>query len=376
MKNSTKLTLALATLFAVQVAPIATATPLLVSTMLLTQAEDAAPRYVSATITTVNFGSTASIKVKTDEGVEATYIVNDSSKMTIAGAAANLTTVYQKLNGQKAKFLIRKVASGFSVVNVWDDASWTSYLNLHNDVQMGAFKEMSGRILVLGDKAYKIDDNTVFMKGGKKVGRKKMEGLTQMWIKGDISSGYPVAKIIGDTTDSVGGVASSGSGNNRPASGQNKRPASTGSSTTYYVTLSFKIIDSSDTEGGDLGEGVAKGYGVADKQVECFGSLNFNGKNWWKIVEKDATKNRKGENEVLAVVPKTGAAYGSNGRFVVKESNLMLSGSLNDWDLATKFDQLMKVNLNLDLAQIANKGVQVYRTQDGKAQLQVNVVSQ
>lgn len=347
-------------------------------------AQDAAPRYISGVLQTVNFGSTASIKVKTDEGIENTYIVNDQTKFSFATGTGTLTRVYQDLNGKAIKILVQKSTVGTRLVQIWDTAGWTAYLNLHEGPQMGTLRDLSGRIMVMTDKAYKIDDNTVFMLGGKKVGRKKFEGRTQIWIKGDTSSGFPVATVVGDTSASVNATVTNtnGNGTKRPAStGGGKRPASTGSSTagtssqvSYEVMVNFVIDDSDDTEGGEVGKTIAGVYMAADKKLECFGTLKFNGNLWWEVKEDNAKDVRTGKDEIFAALAPNGKPYAENGRFIVTGNTLKLNGKLLDWDMVGKPDELLKVDLDLSLNNLAGKGPQNYRTKDGKAAIRVSVV--
>ncbi|MBL8048916.1 MAG: hypothetical protein JNJ45_09575 [Chthonomonas sp.] len=191
------------------------------------QQEDNAPRLVKARLTNVAFGNYPSLEAKIGEEVK-TFLVSTGTVFNINNQGKNLTGVAQTCLNQEVYLLTRRNDSGVVVDKLWDYTNWLAYTTRHKGAQIGAVKYFNARSIGIADLTYLINDETKFVKGTATVGRKKLEGITTLYVSGDVKDGMPVALIVADSPGGVNAqTATNGSGNTRPPS--NSRPASTGS---------------------------------------------------------------------------------------------------------------------------------------------------
>lgn len=392
---------------------------------------DGAPRFVSGTLVNAVFGDAAKVEVKVAGGEVQTFRVNSATVMTLGNQSRTLTQVAQTQLNKSVKLVIRRVDGERMVMRLFDDASWLSFTTSHKGDMHGSVKFFTARFIQIGERMFELNDATEFRLEGKKVGRKKLEGRTDLWVKGTVTNGVPVALIVADNAQSLGAVnggaastrppsrgtgtgtgtqrppsrgtgGTSGSerppsrgdgqgspterpGNNRPAPGQNSRPPSRGSGSVspteraaqvqrgFAITLEFEILDSTDTKPGVVNDVVNAAAGEVDMKdmtLELYGSLQFNGQKLWEIAQKDHVPTVQ---QVFLVRP--GGRSGPAGDFEIKAERLKLKGKLMDDDTITSSDVIFDVDLDLDLFALAGKGKQVFRKPGGKALLRVTVTA-
>lgn len=107
---------------------------------------------------------------------------------------------------------IEAVTSGNStkIERVWDERAFRIFLNQHKAVKSGQITSKHGNVLRLGDLRYEINGSTTFVADGTAVSLQSFNIGDTVHVKGDTSSGSPVAVTVGKTeADARGGNAKS-----------------------------------------------------------------------------------------------------------------------------------------------------------------------
>ncbi len=347
---------------------VAPATFVASSTLLGVQ-EEKAPRYMVGVLENFVFGDSANVTLKTDEGNTVTVFVNSASKIMINNAVGTLTQAYQNLNKKRVKLLVEKESFGLRLVTLWDDASYLMHKKKHEGTQQATIKSISGRMLVLSDgRHYRIDDTSKFSRGGKMVGPKKMEGLTQAWVVGNVTGEFPSVAILGDTSASVNANVDTSNQPERPESNSNnQRPPSSGANTTKYrVRLELDVYNEEDLEKipflQELKDRI-KFPDFKDGRIEPFGKIKFNNRVVWDVSEQAARSYQFGSKATFTFQP-TEPTPGAIGEFIVTGPTLKITGTVWDDDLVGKSDKVFVFNKTIDLAQWAQASVAQYIRDD------------
>ncbi|MCA0361578.1 MAG: hypothetical protein LCH41_11070 [Armatimonadetes bacterium] len=401
----------------------------LAATTLQQANEDAVPRLQKARLTNVAFGNVPTIEVKIGEDTK-TFLVSSGTGFNLSGQNKNLTGVAQTCIGEEVFLLTKRTDAGVQVERIWDYTSWLAYTTKHKGAQVGTVKHFNGRFLAIGDLTYLVNEGTQFVKGGESVGRKQLEGVTPLWVSGDVKDGMPVALIISDGPGGVNAQTSTGgAGNDRPESrgssvrppstgtgnpagagsnpngspterGNKERPASTGSgsksptergnerppsrgdgkqsptekATTLQrglmVQIYFTILDPSDmiTNAGAPGT-------VANAAAEKVGVDDNRVEvfgvlrlNGEKLWEIDRKETvKKGKNERLDVIP------GKVNHFVLHTEKLKLKGNLKDDDNFSNADLLAEIDLEIDIYGQMSQGWKEFKLPGNKVKMHVVV---
>jgi hypothetical protein len=344
-----------------------------------------AGRIAKGTVQGFSFGSneTATITVKTEDGE--TLVLNwINAKFHCDRAEATPSSFATKNpTGSPITILFAQAQGKTSLREAWDLASWNDALSKHKGIQTGAVLQLTNRVVVMTNHRYALTKDTIFVKAGKTATREDFKSRDTVFIKGDTSSGVPVALTVADTQEGASSTGLDrakeevGGGITPRAQGGNNRPASTGTGNAYSVRIFLKITDSADNERGEtpagqLGE-LASRFGVEDNKVECFGELRANGMRVWEILKSEARDNQRKAGETLTLLPSEQSGMRDGSRWRVRSETLALTGSLYDDDLATSADLLYSWSLNLNLAELAGQGEKIYKSTTSKAELHVVV---
>lgn len=368
-----------------------------------------AGRIVKGIVQGMAFGSaeTATITVKTDDGetlvlpwINAKFHWNNTDSTPSTFALKNP-------NGSPIAILYAQAQGKASLREAWDLVSWNTELNNHKGVKTGGITQLTNRVLTTLNYRYALTKDTLWIKNGKAASREDFNSRDTVFVKGDTSTGVPVALTVADTEAGANinalelnkpgvDVKPVPQGNTRPPSrgggrvkpdgdglspteearqGGNSRPPSVG--TAYTIRMFVKITDSADNERGEtpagqLGE-LASRFGVEDNKVECFGELRANGMRVWEIKQENSKDFKRKEGETLTILPSEGSGMRNGSTWRVSSATLSLTGTLYDDDLATPADVLASWTLNLNLAELAGQGEKVFRGTGGKAELHVIV---
>jgi hypothetical protein len=339
-----------------------------------------AGRIAKGTLQGMAFGDSATITVKTDEG-ETLVLSWSAAKFHCDKADATASSFAVKNpTGSPITVLFAQAQGKASLREAWDLASWNDELNNHKGVKTGGISQLTNRVLVTASHRFALTKDTLWVKDGKAAKREDFKSRDTVYIKGDTSTGVPVALTVADSEAGASMTAldlAKPAGDVKPIGQGNNRPPSTGAGSTYTVRMFFKITDSADNEQGEtpagrLGE-LASKFGVEDNKVECFGELRANGMRVWEIKQDASKDNKRKAGETLTVLPSEASGMRSGSTWRVGSPTLALTGALYDDDLATSADLLYSGSLNLNLAELAGQGEKVYRSTNSKAELHIIV---
>lgn len=381
-----------------------------------------AGRLAKVTLQNMTFGESATLTVKTEEG-ETLALSWPNAKFHNDNAEATPSNFASKNPGGSVIAILYAQAQGkLTLREAWDLVSWNAELREHEGVQTGGITMLTNRVLIVSSRHYGLTKDTVFVKGGQTAKREDFSLRDTVYIKGDTSSGVPVALVVADTADGAssssldrakedlgGGITPRAKGNKRPpssGSGRNQRPPSSGNgagttgtgaspserdrqadnapltsrppssgstnSASYTVRMFFKITDSSDNAFTSGAAGVvAKVAGIGDEKVECYGELRANGQKVWEIKREEAQQNQKRTGETITLLPSEASGLRNGSSWRVASATLSLSASLIDDDDLTNNDTLGTWTVNLNLAELANRGEKIFKS--SKAELHIVV---
>ena len=381
-------------------------------------------RIVRGTVQNMVFGDHPSLVVKTDEGETLTLNWLNAKFHNDGADASPSSFAVKNPAGSVIAILYAEAQGSASLREAWDLASWNAELNKHKGVQTGGVSSLNNRVIQLGEFRYALSKDTLWVKGGQSVKRTEFSVRQTVFVKGDTSSGVPVALTVADTAEGAnmsgldvskagltdgftpkvkggGRPPSSGSGKGKrpkssgtgaPATGDgdglspteearqntgNSRPPSSGSgnATSYTVRMFLKITDSTDANDAAPKpiNGLLNKLDVQDEKVECFGDMRANGQLVWKIEKEDADNYKKRTGETVTILPTEASGMRNGSAWRVTPPSLALSGNLYDKDATSNADLLYGWTLNLNLASLAGAGEKVYKSSGGKAELHVVV---
>ena len=351
-----------------------------------------AGRLAKATLQNMTFGDSATLTVKTEEG-ETLAISWPNAKFHNDNAEATASNFASKNPpGSPIALLYAQAQGKLTLREAWDLVSWSAELREHEGVQTGGITMLTNRVLIVSSRHYALTKDTVFVKGGQTAKREDFSLRDTVYIKGDTTSGVPVALVVADTADGAssstldrakedlgGGITPRAKGNKRPPSQGSdapltRRPPSSGATNgaSYTVRMFFKITDSSDNAYTSGAAGVvARAAGVGDEKVECYGELRANGQKVWEIKREDAQQNQKRTGETITLLPTEASGLRNGSSWRVPSATLSLSASLIDDDDLTNNDTLGTWTVNLNLSDLANKGEKIFKS--SKAELHIVV---
>lgn len=393
----------------------------LTKTLVLAPADQApAPKLEKVTLINVNFGSNASIVVKASGGAQRTIVFSPNAIVKNDKTTGTLTKMAQTELNKEIHIVSQKVNGVLSVTRMWDAESYTVWVSEHQGSRNGQVKGLYPKALHLGEQIYTINDSTRFVVAGKNVGRKKLDGMTTLWVKCTVKNGVAFADVIADTSESLGvapvgpntrppsnsrpnstGTGGVAGGNGSPTEqGKKPRPNSTGGTKTsptektkatnrsmtneerakqnaagWKVKLTLEILDADDNPNlgekvepiTDAVEDVANSAGIGDQRIELYGNLSMFGSTPYKIDRDDAEdhKHKKGDKIVLK----------ENGQEfrLVKNQMLVLTGYFRDRDQLSKDDDLIDLNKSFDFYDLWVAKRTVYKVSGSKAQLIIEV---
>lgn len=343
----------------------------------------AGQQYFRGTLKNCRFGSVAAIEMQS-AGELTVLKVNESSKFNVNGASVILSNFAQSALNQKVVAVGKQEGSDWTLIEAWDEASFSPYSQGALNAGGGYVKVCSDDMIQIGNYFLATGKTTKFRKAGKlSKGVNPFANNAMVHVKAELRKGVPHALVVSDNAADVGAGSAGNdrpepSGLNRPDSAgkKNNSPSERGSKPKYKISMHFTIRVVRDELSGVAGKVLDKlkdNYEANDYKQELFGSLAIDGKTIWSIPEKKAKENKRGSGQTLDVKPKANSGYLVNGEFIMQAESVKITGVLNDFDAMGKSDLLLKVNCTMDLAKLAGTGDVKLQTSDN-AHLVVKVV--